>query len=176
MARLQPREPGAEPARVRVTATQVRGAGLMDLFDDEMLEIEMDEEPRRPRRPERKKRRRRSGETLKRILVVIPWIVATIAIVVAGGIYFTLAMIGIGLLCLREFFAIAEAARPIQRAALLAVPALILAAHLGSAFNVLLVLAASFPVIFLFGADQRHRDGITVSMGVTLLGIVWIGI
>ena len=40
----------------------------------------------------------------------------------------------------------------------------------------LLVLAASFPVLFAFGADRKHRDGITVSMGVTLLGIVWIGI
>jgi len=40
----------------------------------------------------------------------------------------------------------------------------------------LLVLAASFPVLFAFGADGRHREGITVSMGVTLLGIVWIGI
>ena len=40
----------------------------------------------------------------------------------------------------------------------------------------LLVLAASFPVIFAFGADRRHRDGIVGSMGVTLLGIVWIGI
>ena len=40
----------------------------------------------------------------------------------------------------------------------------------------LLVLAASFPVLFAFGADRRHRDGIDGSMGVTLLGIVWIGI
>ena len=51
-----------------------------------------------------------------------------------------------------------------------------LAAHFGTAFNVLLVLAASFPLLFAFGADARHRDGVTVSIGVTLLGIVWIGI
>jgi phosphatidate cytidylyltransferase len=38
------------------------------------------------------------------------------------------------------------------------------------------VLAAAFPVIFAFGVDRRHRDGIVGSMGVTLLGIVWIGI
>jgi phosphatidate cytidylyltransferase len=31
-------------------------------------------------------------------------------------------------------------------------------------------------VLFAFGADSRHRDGVTVSMSVTLLGIVWIGI
>jgi len=41
---------------------------------------------------------------------------------------------------------------------------------------VLLIFAATFPVLFAFGADAKHRNGVTVSMGVTLLGIVWIGI
>ena len=66
--------------------------------------------------------------------------------------------------------------RPIPIAAYLAIAALIAAAHFGTAFNILLVLAAAFPVLFAFGIDRRYRDGITVSMGVTLLGIVWIGV
>jgi phosphatidate cytidylyltransferase len=148
---------------------------MQDLFDDVSFEDEEQRETKRPPRPERR-RRGKSGETVKRILVVIPWIVATIAIVVAGGIYFALAMIGIGLLCLREYVEMTTPLRPIQRAAFVAVPALILAAYFGSSFQVLLVLAASFPVIFVFGADQKHREGIVGSMGVTLLGIVWIGI
>jgi len=148
---------------------------MQDLFDDELL----GEEPaaKRPPRPPRKRRRRGArGETAKRILFAIPWIVFTIAIAVAGGLVFTVAMIGVGVFCLREFLAITEEIRPVQRAAYIAVPALILAAHFGTAFNVLLILAAAFPVLFFFGADHRHRDGITVSMGVTLLGIIWIGI
>ena len=149
---------------------------MQDLFDDELLDGPRPE-PKRPPRPQRKRRRgRRSGETAKRILFAIPWIIVTIAITVAGGIVFTLAMIGVGILCLREFFGLTEELRPVQRAGYVAVPALILAAHFGTSFNVLLVLAAVFAVLFLFGADSRHRDGITVSMGVTLLGIVWIGI
>jgi phosphatidate cytidylyltransferase len=147
----------------------------MDLFDDEIFE-----EPRPPareRRPPRRPRRRRArGETLKRILFAIPWILFTIAITVAGGIYFAIAMIAVGLLCLHEFVEMTTELRPIRRAAYLAVPALILAAYWGTAFNVLLVLAASFPVIFAFGANPRHRDQIVASMGTTLLGIVWIGI
>jgi phosphatidate cytidylyltransferase len=79
-------------------------------------------------------------------------------------------------LCLREYLALTGEMRPIARAAYLAVAALIVAAHFGTAFNVLLVLAASFPLLFAFGADGRHHEGVTVSMGVTLLGIVWIGI
>ncbi len=150
---------------------------LMDLFDDELFDDEPAQRPRERRPPRgRRSRGRLRGETAKRILVAIPWIVFAIAIVVAGGIYFALAMIGIGLLCLREYLALTEELRPIQRAAYAAVPALILAAYFGTAFNVLLVLAAAFPVIFAFGVDRRHRDGIVGSMGVTLLGIVWIGI
>lgn len=150
---------------------------MQDLFDDELLDGSRPE-PKRPPRPPRKRRRggKASGETAKRILFAIPWIIVTIAITVAGGIVFTLAMVAVGALCLREFFGLTEELRPIQRAGYVAVPALILAAHFGTAFNVLLVLAAVFAVLFLFGADTRHRDGITVSMGVTLLGIVWIGI
>jgi phosphatidate cytidylyltransferase len=152
---------------------------MMDLFDDEMFEDDPQPKPRprREREPRRKQRRAgMRGETAKRILVAIPWIAFAIAIVVAGGVYFAIAMIGIGILCLREFDAMTEALRPIRRAAYIAVPALIVAAYFGTAFNVLLILAASFPVIFAFGADPRHRDGIVGSMGVTLLGIVWIGI
>jgi phosphatidate cytidylyltransferase len=149
----------------------------MDLFDDDMFEEDSQPEPRSRREP--RDRRRRSGargETVKRILVAIPWIVFAIAIVVAGGAYFAIAMIAIGTLCLREFHTVTEALRPVQRAAYIAVPALVVAAYFGTAFNVLLIVAASFPLIFAFGADRRHRDGIVGSMGVTLLGIVWIGI
>jgi phosphatidate cytidylyltransferase len=149
---------------------------MRDLFDDELLDGPKPE-PKRPPRPPRKRRRGRgSGETAKRILFAIPWVIVTIAIAVAGGIVFTLAMIAVSVLCLREFFGLTRELRPIQRAGYAAVPALILAAHFGTAFNVLLILAAAFAGLFLFGADGHHRDGITVSMGVTLLGIVWIGI
>ncbi len=149
---------------------------MQDLFDDELLDGP-EPEPKRPPRPPRKRGRGKArGETAKRILFAIPWIIVTIAITVAGGLVFTLAMIAVSVLCLREFFGLTGELRPVQRAGYVAVPALILAAHFGTAFNVLLILAASFAVLFLFGADRHHRDGITMSMGVTLLGIVWIGI
>jgi phosphatidate cytidylyltransferase len=147
---------------------------MQDLFDD-LFSEEPAPKPR-PRPPRRRRRSPARGETAKRILFAIPWAIFAIAITVAGGLTFAAAMIGIGALCLREFLAMTIELRPIRRAAYLAVAALILAAHFGTAFNVLLVLAASFPVLFAFGADRHHRDGITMSMGVTLLGIVWIGI
>jgi phosphatidate cytidylyltransferase len=146
----------------------------VDLFDDEMFEDEPAPAPKPPRQPRR--RRGLSGETAKRVLVAVPWIAFAIAITVAGGIVFAAAMIAIGAVCLREYLAMTAESRPLVIPAYVAVAALIVAANFGTAFNVLLILAASFPLLFAFGADSRHRDGVTVSMGVTLLGIVWIGI
>jgi phosphatidate cytidylyltransferase len=149
----------------------------VDLFDDEMFEDEP-QPPRKPPRQPRKRggRRRDSGETAKRIVVALPWIVFAIAITVAGGIVFMLAMIAIGVAALREFDTIAARHRPLVIPAYVAVAGLVIAAHFGSAFNILYVLAASVPLVFAFAARPRHQEGATVSMGVTLLGVLWIGI
>jgi phosphatidate cytidylyltransferase len=85
-------------------------------------------------------------------------------------------MIAIGAVCLREYLALTEESRPLPIPAYVAVAALILAAHFGTAFNVLLILAASFPLLFAFGARSRNTDGFTASFSMTLLGIFWIGI
>jgi phosphatidate cytidylyltransferase len=39
-----------------------------------------------------------------------------------------------------------------------------------------MIFAASFPLLFAFAANAKHRIGATNSIAVTLLGIVWIGI
>jgi phosphatidate cytidylyltransferase len=173
---------------------------MSDFFEEEMFEerppeaeAEVEAPPRRRReRPSRKaakrgrrrdagqprkpKRGRGGGETMRRVLVAVPAIIFAIAITVAGGPIFALAMIAIGVLCLREYLEMTAAARPLAIPAYLAVTAMVVAAHFGTSFNVLLIFAAAFPLLFFFGADTRHRDGVTVSIGVTLLGIVWIGI
>ena len=51
-------------------------------------------------------------------------------------------------------------ARPLAIPAYAAVAAMVVAAHFGTSYSVLLVFAASFPVLFAFGADARHRDGV----------------
>lgn len=146
----------------------------VELFDDEMFEDEPAPVPKPPRQPRRKRGLR--GETAKRVLVALPWIAFAIAIAVAGGVVFALAMIAIGAVCLREYLTMTEGSRPLAIPAYAAVAALIVAAHFGTAFNVLMVLAAGFPLLFFFGARARQREGVTVSIAVTLLGIVWIGV
>jgi phosphatidate cytidylyltransferase len=145
----------------------------IDLFDDEMFEDEPQPAERPPREP---RRRRGSGETAKRVLVALPWIAFAIAITVAGGVVFALAMVALGIVAIREYAAVASRYRPLLIPAYASVAALIAAAYLGSAFNVLYVVAATIPLLFAFAADARHREGATVSLGVTLLGVLWIGI
>ena len=123
-------------------------------------------------------RRRRGprGETLKRILYAIPWIIFAIAITALGGVVFMAAMIFLGFICLREFFAMARSLDPLQPAALLAVPAMIVAAHFGNSFQVLLAAVATFPLLFFFAISRDRLDGVTASMSITVFGVVWIGL
>ncbi len=146
----------------------------IDLFDDEMFE----EEPERPERPPREPRkgRRRSDETAKRVLVALPWIVFAIAITVAGGPVFALAMVGLGVVAVGEFAGIASRHRPLVIPAYISVAGLIAAAYLGTSYSVLMVLAASVPLLFAFAARARFREGATISLGITLLAVVWIGV
>jgi phosphatidate cytidylyltransferase len=149
------------------------------IFGDDPESLEMEPfapEPQPEPQPERRRRRGPSGETLKRILVAIPWIVFAIAITALGGVVFAAAMVMLGVIGLREYFLMARSMRPVQVAGFAAVPAMIVAAHYGNSFQVLMVAVASFPLLFLFSANRDQREGVTVSMSVTLLGIVWIGL
>jgi phosphatidate cytidylyltransferase len=146
---------------------------VRELFDDGIFGDEAPPKPT-PRPPRR--RRPLSGETARRVLVAIPWIAFAIAITAAGGLVFAVAMIAIAAVCLREYMMMTQEMRPIGPAAYVSVGALILAAYFGTAFNVLLVLAAIFPLLFALGAERGRRDGVTRSLGVTLLGVLWIGV
>jgi phosphatidate cytidylyltransferase len=145
----------------------------VDLFDDEMFEDEPAPPPRPPREPRRK---RGSGETAKRILIALPAIAFAIAIIVTPSIVFMLAAIAIGAACLREYLMMTERSRPLAIPAYVAMAAMVVAAHFGTSYNVLMIFAASFPLLFFFAAKERSQGGATDSVAVTLLGIVWIGI
>ena len=116
------------------------------------------------------------SETAARVLVAVPWVVFAILIVAVGGELFMLAMIGLGVLGLREFFRMTARARPIMLPAYFAVAAMVVAAHYGSSFQIMLALAASFPLIFAFAAARESHDRVTTSMAITLMGILWLGI
>lgn len=128
-------------------------------------------DPDRPRRP-----RRTSGETLKRILVALPWIAFAIAIVVAGGAIFAAAMIAIGGLCLREFFDVTHDRRPVQIPVYITILAAVLAAYFGDVFHVMIVVVASLPLLFIFSVDPRRKGSLVISVSLGMLAVIWIGL
>jgi phosphatidate cytidylyltransferase len=146
---------------------------VIDDLDVPSFEAPPDDDEAEPRR---RRFLPQLSETAARVLVAIPWIVFAIVIVVVGDALFTLAMVGLAIVGLRELFRMAAAERPLMLPAYLAVAGMILAAHYGTSFQILLVMAAAFPAVFAFAAARESHERITISIAITLLGITWLGI
>lgn len=116
------------------------------------------------------------GETARRLVVAVPWIALAIVIVVVGGPWFAGAITILGIVGLREFFNMTLASRPLRLAAYTSLVGMIAAALLGTAFNVLLLMAVPFLLVFIEALVRDDRVGITGSMAVTIFGLFWIGI
>ena len=127
-----------------------------------------------PRR--RRGRRPVGGSTAARVVIALPWIAFAVAIVVAGGWVFALALVGLGLAGLHELYRMLAPVRPVALAGFLAVSALILAAHLGDQFQMVLVLAASVVVTFVLAIARPYRRHVTLAIAATLLGVLWVGL
>jgi phosphatidate cytidylyltransferase len=149
-------------------------------FEEEPLEPEIvvtragDEEE-----PERKRFYRflpRMSETTSRVVVAIPWAIFAIVIVGVGGDLFAAALIALAVLGLREFFRMAEPEQPLLLPGYAVVAGMVVAAHYGSSFQIVLVFAALFPLAFVFAAARRSHDAITTSIAFTVLGVAWMGL
>ena len=133
----------------------------------------------REREPEKTRLYRflpKMSETTARVVVAVPWAIFAIVIVSVGGDLFMAAMIAFGILGLREFFRMAEPEQPILLPGYAAVAGMVIAAHFGTSFQILLVFAALFPVAFVFAAVRRSHEAITTSIAFTVLGVAWMGL
>jgi phosphatidate cytidylyltransferase len=126
---------------------------------------------KRPRRP-----RRDRSETLARIAWAIPWIAIVVTIAIIGGELFAAAMIGFACVGINEFFRMVRDGGPFEMVAFAACAALVAAAFYGDQFQMMIVLAASVVVVFVAAVLRPERQGITVSIALTIFGIAWIGI
>ena len=111
-----------------------------------------------------------------RLLIALPWIIFTLFIINIGGAAFDFALMVFGVLALHELYAILKPARPIVLAGFLGLIGLVGAAALGDQLQIVLVLMISVLVTFILFLVRPDRTHATVSIGVTLLGIVWIGL
>ena len=85
-------------------------------------------------------------------------------------------MVVLAILGLREFFLMAQPEQPIMLPGYAVAAGMVIAAHYGSAFQILLVFAALFPLAFAFAAVRRSHEAITISIAFTILGVAWMGI
>ena len=134
------------------------------------------EPPAQARQPRAPGPRPAVRETLARILWAVPWIVVAVAIVVVGGLTFVGAVVVFACIGLAELFRMAGSDRPLQVVAFLTAAGMIAAAYFGSQYQILLTVAAAFPLMFLVAATRGSIDGVTRSMAVTAFGVLWIGL
>ena len=127
--------------------------------------------PRRPRGP-----RKARSETLARIAWALPWIAIVITIVVVGGGLFAAAMFAFACVGLFELHRMTAGTQPFLTVACAAAGGLVAAAYFGSQFQMVIVFAALFPACFLAAVLRPDRDGITLSIAVTVFAVAWIGI
>jgi phosphatidate cytidylyltransferase len=163
-----PEDPSAEKDREPPEPEPAREA------EEGKFHVEPGEPPVKPKR--KRKRKWWRSETLRRVLWAIPWVIFAIVIIAVGGALFAAAMLGLGYIGLREYFAMTNRARPLTTPAILVFAGMILAAYLGGPFQVLLALACLFPALFLFAARREEQRDITYAMAITALGVGWIGL
>jgi phosphatidate cytidylyltransferase len=129
----------------------------------------------RARRPSGTRSRERDS-TARRVAIALPWAAFAILIVYAGSPVFTFAVIGFGIAALHELYRLLHPARPLALAGFLGVAGLVLAAHYGDQYQMLLVAAASVLVTFVLMLARDNRRNATLAMAVTLFGVFWVGI
>ena len=126
---------------------------------------------RRPRKP-----RGGRSETLARVAWALPWIAIVVTITVVGGELFAAAMIGFACVGLAELYRMTAAARPFVLVGFAAAAALVVAAFYGTHFQMMIALAASIPLVFGAAVARPDRRQVTLSIAITIFGIVWIAI
>src|SRR5829696_8450379 len=129
-------------------------------------------------RPARKRTRPRGprNDFVARLLAAIPAIIFAIFIVYEGGLIFALGVIALGIVCLHELYSILRETRPVKLVGFLGVAALALAALYGDTQQILMVTIATIPLVFLMVIPRHDREGVTISMAITLLGVFWVGL
>ena len=119
---------------------------------------------------------RLAPETWARILWAIPWAAFAITIIAAGGAIFAGAIAVIAFVMIAELFGMAKAARPYPAVAMLTTAGLVAAAYFGDQYQMLLAVAAMFPLLFIFVVMRGTIERVTLSVAFTVLGVIWIGL
>ncbi|CAN5423779.1 hypothetical protein BH10ACT11_BH10ACT11_18040 [soil metagenome] len=132
----------------------------------------------RPRGPGGKKSGGKSGvsETMSRFLVAIPLAALAIATVVLGGGVFAAGMAAFSAGALIEFYAMTSKAKPFASVGVAVAIGLVVAAYFGDQYQMMIVALAALPMMFIAGGLRHSTAGLTGSLAVTALGVMWIAL
>ena len=115
------------------------------------------------------------SDLFMRIVVAVPAAVAVVVFIDIGGLVFALFMLAVAWLCLHELYRMLDRWRPVAIVGFGSAAGMVLAAQYGTLPDVMLVLVATLPVLFVF-VVARGQGRATVAIAGTLLGVVWIGL
>ncbi|MSX02449.1 MAG: hypothetical protein F2813_04720 [Actinobacteria bacterium] len=110
-----------------------------------------------------------------RVAAAVPLALLAIFLVAVGGWTFTIGLVILGVIALRELFTMFERYLPPVLAGLVGLVLLLLAAKTGGPPRVLLALVICLPVAFI-GSIVGPRRATISGLAVVMLGLVWIGI
>jgi len=132
--------------------------------------------PTAGRQPRQSNPKRGGSDMTARILYAIPAVAILIAAIVAGGPVFAAAAGLLACITIWEFCRAADAARPFPIAAMLVAIGLVAAAYQWGFTEMMLVLVAAIPVVFVAMLTRANTDGALASASVTVLAAIWIGL
>jgi phosphatidate cytidylyltransferase len=107
--------------------------------------------------------------------VAIPAAAVALAFIDVGGIVFAVFMIVVGWACMHELYQLLARWRPVAVVGFASLAAMVLTARHGGERDIVLVAAATLPVLFLF-VVARGQERHSVAIAGTLLGVYWIAI
>ncbi len=111
-----------------------------------------------------------------RIVVAVPAGILALICILTSPETLTALVLVVGAVALHELYVMGHEVQPIRAAGFLTLIALILVGLWGDQFQLVAVIAASFPVVFLLSALTGARENATFGMSFTLFGAFWLGI
>lgn len=111
-----------------------------------------------------------------RIAVGIPAAIVALVCILTSPETLAIFVLVVGAIALHEFYSMTDYVNPVRAAGFLTLIALIAVGLWGAQFQIVIVIAAAFPVAFLLGAFAGPRENATIGMAATLFGAFWIGI
>jgi len=109
-------------------------------------------------------------------MAAVPAVLFASFIVYFGGLVFALGLIFLGVVALHELYSLTARVTPVKLAGFLGLAGVILAAHFGSQYQMLLALMLTFPLTFGLALLRPKRENVSWAIAITLLGVLWVGV